>query len=466
MKSARTLFLSLAILILSALACQVGGIGTPPAGGEDSIATVVAATLAAIGESEAPGVIPTESAPPLAEAATSTPTPAAAPPPGPTDITAPPVTLKIAYGEHLMIQNEETAAWTTWPVSSSGLSWVAFSDDGKWIIYTNSGELWALNLSTIPPLTPQKLVNSDELDALRDAYADEFSADSLSFDQIVWRPGTHEVYYATQIINYEGSGYYQPVYDLHKINLDTMETQHLLGYQQGGRITFSPDGNLFAAVQGDRIQLFQTDSGMHWDALLFTPVMTSSEYTYLPPVAWSADETYLRVIIPPQDPMATPAQPTTIWNIPANGDPAIPIGQIYPQPFKFIDAPWTKDLQYFAYIGGSYGASTLHLTSAGLESDVIFATGEDIDFLGWSPNNDHFIYRRTDGGLYIGQRSTASTTLIDTTHARYTVHWIDATRFWYIRRTAGLMEIFLYDLSSSTATPIASDTSGSITFYP
>jgi hypothetical protein len=468
MKSGRILFLALAMLVLSALACQIGGTGTPPAGGEDTVATVVAATLAAIGESEGPGedAIPTEIVPTLATVSPATPIP-----------TATPDTLKIAYiaDGNLFLWQEGVGVTPLTSTSSPNYSQVVFSDDGRWLAYVSEGALWVLLLDELPAV-PKKLVNSDELHTLRTEYTDEFPAGAtdLQIDQIIWRPGTHQIYYNTILI-YPGMGRAPvPTNDLHMIDVDTHEKRRLLNVHQGGEITFSPNGNLFAAVQENRIAIFQADASTHWDALTYPTITTFSGYSaYIPSIKWAADSTSLRVIIPPENPDTLSPQPTTVWSIPADGTPAVNLGEFFAKPFAYVENAWSDDLQYFAYIAGDESTSALHIASANLDFDVTVGTvtPQAIYFLGWSPDNDHFLYNvqppGSDSGLYLGQRSTLETTPVSG-NTSIQMHWVDDSRFWYTQYIGGSMILSLHNSGSATTETVFSGAAnlGPVTSHP
>jgi Tol biopolymer transport system component len=438
------------ILILSVLLTACGSMPTPPADDPSTLATMVAATVqAALNEppAEAPADLPaapTQTSPaengnaPAPAAPTATPIPTSTVPPPP-----PAAGLKVAY-----VKDGNVYVWTEGG-SSIGLTStgdarrVRISSDGQRIAYVRelagapfAYELWVVN-SDGWLLNPQLLVSQAEMGVLK-AASQFASADGFDFDQVEFRPGTHDLYYST-VPRFMGPGY-APSYDLRMVNADTQAKSALFDFGQAGAFTFSPDGAQVVLSTPDHISLANADgNNLRSHVLTYPLVGTYSEYQYHPFPIWAADSLSLRVAIPPEDTLAEPTPPTSLWYIPVDGTSATQLGSMNSIPFDWPNNAFSPDMSYIAYVK-SVGDPTanqreLHIAYADGSGDIVFATGTSLQFRGWTPDSTRFLYASNsvdDSGLYLGSIGGGVFTISSVHQTMRQIEWVDNDRIIFI----------------------------------
>ena len=452
------------ILVLSLTNCIP--LETPP-DNQNALETIVALTLTAVaGEAPAP---PPKTDTPDAPAPVETETP---------DIPTftPPRALQVAY-----IKNGNIYIWTEGE-SSVGLTStgdavdVSISDDGQVIAYTRRNptndfdyELWAVNTSG--PTNARQLVSHDEFEALKTGspFPD---ARSLRPDLFKFRPGTHQLAYNTFAM-FEG-----PVdasgEDLRLVNTDTMEKSIIFDFNAGGRFYFSPDGTQVALSTPDHISLANADGGnLRANVLTFPMVITYSEYRYHPRPYWLSDSSYLRVTIPPEDPIVQPTPPTALWHVPADGSPATQLGNIPAIPFAWPDTAFSPNLDRVGYAKSvgepEQNRRELHIANADGSGDFVVAIGEGVEFWQWTPDGTRFMYAINGGaeeGAYLGQLSGGSTLIASIPSTLNQIRWVDASRFLYFQTNGNVLELRISDVDGQNHAFIDTipDSSGSFDF--
>ena len=420
------------LIILALTGCAVPA--SPPAAQPD-VATIVAATLQALPAAETP--VPAEEMP---DAGAAAPYPAFS-------------GLRVAYIKqgNLMVWTEGGNPLTL--TATQDAQRLKISPDGQYIAYVRQPaemvwELWVVNVDAAP--TPRLLVSRDEMAALQAAspYPD---AGGFDFDQIAWRPGTHELYYST-VPRFMGPGY-APGYDLRVINVDSGAKTTLLEFGQAGRFTFSPDGAQLALATPDQIDLINADGSQRRAAILTYPrVMTYSEYWYAPTPIWAADSASLRVAIPPEDPLASPAAPTTFWRLPVDGSPAVQLGSIPAVPFAWPDNAFSPDLNDVAYVAAvgdpAENQCELHLAAPDGSNDRLFASGQNLRFEGWLPDSARFVYA-DETGLYLGDLLGSVSVISSAPQTIRQPAWLDDGRMIFVYDHNGSFELRISDLNGS-----------------
>jgi hypothetical protein len=428
-------FLSL-IFVLLLTGCLPSGTPTGNQNDQSALETIVAATLAAFTE-EAPAPPPATDTP---EAPTAT----------------PPRALQVAY-----VKNGNVYLWTEGG-NSVGLTNtgdavdVRVSEDGQVIAYVRQNptndfayELWAVNTSDLT--NARTLVSHAEFEALKAAspYPD---ARGLAPDFFKFRPGTHQLAYST-VPMFEGPGY-APGDDLRLVDADTLEKSTVFDFGEGGLFYFSPDGAQVALSTPDHISLSNADgSNLRPNALTFPLVGTYSEYQYHPRPHWSSDASFLRVTIPPEETLAQPVPPTALWHIPADGSPATQLGSISAIPFAWPDTAFSPNLEKVGYaknVGEATGNQReLHIANADSSEDIVFASGEGVEFLHWAPDGTRFLYAINGGanqGIYLGQLSGGSTLIASIPTTLVQIRWVDTSRFLFSRPNGNTWELRISDV--------------------
>jgi hypothetical protein len=247
----------------------------------------------------------------------------------------------------------------------------------------------------------------------------------------------------------EGPGLLRPD-ELRLVDADALTSSVLLAPGTAGDFYYSPDGSKIALVNYETISVVNADGSGRVDLLTFPIVMTYSEYNFYPPVVWSPDSSYLRVSIPPHEPLKEPPDPTQIWNIPVDGTPPSVMMTITPVPF-FQDnvhiSPDTGSVAYLTMVTpGAPPVVDLHVSNADGSGDVLYDTG-DLRFEAWSTDGVHFIYTEAGSNPKIGRADTAPLSLTGIT-LMGEVSWVDETRYLYRNRPAGSWELWLRELGS------------------
>lgn len=417
-----------------------------PSEDQNALETIVAATLTAIAGEVSSTETPDASAPAETVA-----------PDAPT-FTAPRA-LQVAYVKggnvYIWTEGENSVGLTSMRDAMD----VSISDDGQVIAYTRldpndefAYELWAVNTSG--PTNARLLVSKAEFEALKAAspYPD---ARSLRPDLFKFQPGTHQLAYNTFAM-FEGP-VYAPGEDLRLVNTDTLEKNIVFDFNGGGTFYFSSDGSQVALSTPDHISLANADgSNLRASVLTFPIVTTYSEYQYHPRPYWSSDSGYLRVAIPPEDPLVQPTPPTMVWHIPTDGSPATQLGSIPAIPFAWPDTAFSPDLDKVGF-AKSIGEPTqnqreLHIANADGSGDVVLVTGEGVEFWNWTPDGTRYMYAINGGAerrAYLGQLTGESTLIADIPTILNQMRWVDNSRFLYFNQNGNVLELRISDVDGT-----------------
>ncbi|MBT3323182.1 MAG: hypothetical protein HN392_12940 [Anaerolineae bacterium] len=447
MKKRKNILLFLVLsLILFSLSCSITT-SAPIPDNTSTLATMVALTVEA-----AIGVQPTEA-------------PSDAPPAiVPTEIIAPPLLVRPSALTVAYVKNGNVHVWveggTSVALTNSGDAiQVSISSDGQLIAYLRQipvgsfiYELWVVN--TTLPTNERLLISHAELEALK-ALSSFPTAQGLSFSQILWRPGTHQLAYGT-VPQFEGPGY-APNEDIRLVNVDTLEKATLFDFGQGGHFSFAPDGTKIVFSTPDHISLANADgSNLHPNVVSFPVVGTYSEYQYHPSPIWAPDSASLRVAIPPEDTLAEPTPPTNLWSIPSDGSPATLLGNISAVPFAWPDSAFSPGLPRVAYVksigGPTENQRELHIANTDGSNDIIFASGTNIRFHMWTPDSTRFVYslnEENDRGLYLAKTTGEISTITSEQNTVNQMQWVDNSRFLYIYRKDSTWQLSISDVDGT-----------------
>lgn len=450
----RTL-LPLLTLIALTLACSLPSQPEPA----EEIGTQVAQTLAAAAGEPSPTPEPaeptaapedTEPAPPTETSLPPTPTP-----------TPTPVPFHLVY-----VREGDAWLWTRGgspaAVTSTGdVVEADISDDGQRVALVRKvdethEEIWVVNPDGS---NLRSLVSAADFDGMTT------DPDALTTrpSRLDWVPGSYTIVFNTYP-TYMGPGYFLNN-DLRLVDADSGAQTTLLPPDQGGEFYYSPDGTKIAVVTPTRISVVNADGTNRRDLLTYPTVITYSEYNYYPRPVWTPDGSALRVVIPPEDPLAEPRQDTNLWHLPADGSPANKLFTKTTIPF-FVQVPrLTSDTQKIAYLQvktpGDDKKRELHLANADGSEDRLYATGPLI-FHEWSPNGNHFIYSENGENPKVGKPGEAPTPISGTSRIR-DVKWINNREYLYLNRNSGIWELWIGSLDTSNAL-IASSTGDIISY--
>lgn len=438
------MLLALLALLISTLACGMVAVGieTPEA--------IVSTSSPNTDGSEHPSetqqspTLPDPSLSPTAESDSQTPTPQESA-----------TGLRVVY-----IKDGNVWSWSesgsSKALTSSGKAVSArISSDGKIVAFVRQiddfhDELWAVNSDASGE---RRLISVEDLDKL---YLDQRAnyVKSIVPYSYRWVPGTHTLAYNTrQMLEGPGLTLFD---DLRLVNADTLEDFLLLPPGQGGEFTYSPDGKQIALVTPSQISVVQADGSSRLELLTYDQVITYSEYLYYAHPMWSADSTYLRVVIPPAEALAEQRQPTTLWHLPLDGTPSYQLSGFVTAPFFYTETAISPDMQRVMYVRetGSPGQDLreLHMVNVDGSDDQIVEQFRAIQFVSWAPDSKHFIFSIYDTALklQIGEVNRSFHGLTSNPEELLHIQWLDAQRFFYLRPNGDGFEIRLEALDGST----------------
>ena len=426
--------------------------GTPALEDQAVLETKVAATLTAL----APAASPTAAMP---EPATATATPAISPTPesgiapSPTDAVRP---AQVVYAKEdvVYLWQDGTARSLTNP--GSAVFDVILSDDGQWLAYTRQvddlrQEIWAVRTDSAAKDGTLLVSNADF------AAIDPTALAVLPY-KIDWVPGSHILAFNTHQV-FEGPGV-APYDDLHLINVDTFERRTPFLAGEGGDFYFSPDGMQVALSTPTQVDLANLDGSNRRNAVLtFEMVLTFSEYMLYPELAWAPDSSAVWAAIPPHDALAQPAQPSTLWSIPADGSPATRLAEFYTAPILGFDLPISAQagrVAYMAEIGEQPNAQIeLHLLGLDGSADETIHTAAYIRFLGWSPGGQRYAASVGNSqAFYLGEVGGSFVPAPGAPAGVSSLKWLDEERYIYVQTSDSGATLFSGSLS---AAPLAID---------
>lgn len=324
-------------------------------------------------------------------------------------------------------------------LSKSGwVTKVAISDDGQRVAYVRSddyswSELWVVDSDG---MNERRLVSNDEMNT----YSTVPDGVAVVPHQIEWVSGTHMLVYNTHTL-FMGPGIHLND-DLYLVNVDTLSKQVLLAPGTGGEFVFSPDGSQIALVTPSSISLVDADGANRRDNVLTYGRIGLGEDLYYPQPVWSVDSQTLGVPIPSTGPFDDKLGPTALWVIPESGAPPTQLGSVEG---VCLDAvTFSPDLNRIAYqrpVKGTSGKMwELHLANADGSEDIVYDTAAWVEFRGWAPDGDRFVYMVEDRAAKLGQIGGDPVLLDGVTLDNalpFPVTWVSSDRFLYHGRTAG-----------------------------
>ncbi len=354
--------------------------------------------------------------------------------------------LRMAY-----LQGQDIYLWTEFQGSrqltrGEQVHQLRISQDGQMVAYIRGvdefhEELWVIGTDGSGK---HRLVGVDKLSAI-DPQA--LAVVPATFE---WIPGTHMLAFNTrQVVEGPGSFMYD---DLHLVNADSGQIQTLLVPGHGGQFVPSPDGRQIAVTSPSSLSLVNVDgTNLRQDVLDYTPITTYSEYQYYAQPVWQADSSSLLIAIPPQDPLAAPLPPTTLWQMPVDGTKAKQIGKIATGPFFGMDVFYSPDRSHILFLDSSGNPDenlmALHIARPDGSQDAVYTTAMALTIHAWAPDSQHFTFSLGSPGLLqLGQIGGKFQAVLDTSSNPVDFRWIDDERFIYVMAGADGYEIHLGNL--------------------
>ncbi|NOR90712.1 MAG: hypothetical protein GQ524_10720 [Anaerolineales bacterium] len=428
MKTRSLILLLLAILL--ALASCDGSVD------EDTMGTVVAATLEAMGVDEAGEPLDSESPDATVEIGDD---PTDAP-----EMSGPGV-LQVAYISGANVWFVEDGAAPIQLTTSGNVERVALSTDGQlaaFIWHDLSSDIHELRVVDTGAGTEWMLFSQPDLDAI---YPLDGAIHHVPY-QFDFIPDTHIVLVNTREI-YEGPGLVQNN-DLWSIDADTSTRTLLLDPGQGGDFYFSPSGDMLALVLPTSLGFVRPDgSDRSPDHLTFPFVMTYSEYAYYPIPVWAPDESAVAVLIPAEDPFVDDS--ALVWRVPVAGAPT-PLLDLTGFRF-FLNSGKTPtiapDLSTIAFLR-EITTTSADLVVAPLDgsAESIYASG-NLSWQGWNPDSTQFVYTDAPRNLLLGSTGTPAVGLGFGSR----LQWVDVDTFLYLDELTSTHRFAKVDLLGSAS---------------
>ncbi len=362
---------------------------------------------------------PPEALPVESESATITDTPElVVSPPAPEPA---PALLKVAYikaGDVWVWAEGSSPAQLTF--SGNAIS-PRLSADGQIVAFSRGGELGVVNSDGSGERTLADL-------AFMASYATT-PGDSVVVHDILWQAQTHLVVFNTQEIS-EGSGYQMPLYDFKVADADagiTLTTSP----GEGGVPYLSPNHEVFAFGQPEKVVFSFPSSGTRLDALTYSMVSTYSEWFYVPELTWLPDSSAVRLVVPAHDPLGVPGELSTFWNVPTSGSPTA-LATFLANP-AFAGSPYVSpDGQAVVYLIDNGPNTEIHtITSGGVDTLMMSFPLNTVRLSGWHPDSVRFMFSQPDL-VHANLGSGGSSQVLGDTPKVQKVHWIDDTRYLFM----------------------------------
>ena len=157
---------------------------------------------------------------------------------------------------------------------------------------------------------------------------------------------------------------------------------------EGGQVSYSPDGRQLALTTPERLSVMNVEGRLRQEPDLPYQSVGMGEYYFSPQPVWAADSSRFLLAVPQGDQLFGS---TDIWQVAAEGDATARLGQFSGFVASFNFSP---DLKRVAFWQGSDQSliQELHLATVDGSEEQVYAQAEQVDFLGWAPDAQHFVY--------------------------------------------------------------------------
>jgi Tol biopolymer transport system component len=262
--------------------------------------------------------------------------------------------------------------------------------------------------------------------------------------QVAWHPDSQRVAFNTLI--QVGYGLYAK-HDLWTADPNAGLVTRLLDDDAGGAFAFAPDGNTVVVADPTTVARANGDGSNRQELFTFEFVNTASEYAYVPQPVWAPDSSHALIAISSAEPFG-PNPSGNIWRIPHTGDAA----QLATLSGRFLFSTmgennlWSPDRSRFAYTSVD---GDLILANGDGSDRSVYASG-GVEFVAWSPDNRHFIYRQgSPWTYYVGEMGTDPVPLLppDLLLQVRSAEWVALDTFVYSSGTGETMDIRLGEVA-------------------
>ena len=344
------------------------------------------------------------------------------------------------------------------PLTTSGsVIAVKISPSSKMIAFTRQvddfhAEIWAIDSDGA---NERRLVSISALDDLSFEVRDA-NAVAVNPGQFEWHPDFPVLAFNTlQIFNGPGLAWLN---DLRSVDAKSGEILTILPPGSGGQFLYNSNGSQIALSTPTSISLVDANGSNRRDVLVYDAVNTYSEYRYYAQPVWSPEGDYLRIAIPPSDPLAEPRLPTTLWYIPTDGSLASRVGSISTAPIFSGEPIFSPDSAHIIFLremgDPTLNMSELHMANGDGSGDFIYHKAAQIMLESWSTDSSRFVFRsEANQETQLGGLNITPIPLTDNPTGILDVKWVDAKNFIFIRDRGGIFDLVLWNMKGSS-TPI------------
>jgi hypothetical protein len=340
-----------------------------------------------------------------------------------------------------------------WQISGTGDALhFTFSPDGEIAVferligsypYDYKIELWAINKDGS---NLRKLVSTGQFDQFLTERPERQEAwiANLPTDYR-WFAGTHRLSFGVyQFINLVGGSNAAQGYWI--VNTDTLALERWEHPEAidpyGPKERRSPDGKVIALVDRGSISLENADGSVIRKDVLTYPFNSNGEGPGwgAPQVVWSPDSQFLHVAVWEED---TFLDGFSTWQIPADGSPAKKLHTFDGLEYFSSISPNQEYIAYLHRPNPMANENELHLARFDGSADVIYATGYQLYFEGWSPDSYHFVYDLfATNQPILGSLCGKPVSLVESSDTPATqITWVDATHFLFVEGREGQLKL-------------------------
>ncbi len=333
---------------------------------------------------------------------------------------------------------------------TGSLEIISPSPDGELVAFNHllpdgSGELWVASLDGSGA---QRLVSQEDLMAV----VAEPLADFATPAGVTWIPGTRKLTYDASP-GFENEGIY--IFTQRQVLVvdgDSGAQEVLLPFGEGGQVAYSPDGVFMTIATPERLQIMALESGDRHEAEIGYAAIGMGEFYAHPPMAWTLDSQALLVAQP--DPEAADREwpyldsvPVTIWSLSADGTSATKVAEL-PGFFPSFDfSPDRTRVAFWRSVAPQSNTRQLHLAALDGSQQVTYDTGEVLEFLGWGPDSQAFVYVTQGAGAESWQAQVGGA-CVDPVPMGVEFYpggltWLNPIRFLFEHRQEGVFELYM-----------------------